>query len=328
MMKRRELIAGFGSVVAWRPLWARADLQSPVIGFLFAFDLSSPGAHPYLAAFRRGLAENGFIEGKNLTVEYRDANGHYDQLPSIATDLARLEPALIVAAQLPAALAAKAATSTIPVLFSAGDDPVKTGLVAAINRPGGNATGVNPIVTSLDEKRLALLNELAPTAKQIGVLINPTLSDVRSHVSSLEEAGRSLGLQLFFANASNEKDFDHAFALFREHGPTTVLIGAEPLFSSKVSRLVALAAQHKLPAMYSLRLDAVAGGLISYGLNLLDSYRILGVYAARVLNGEKPGEMPVWQTVNFERVINLRTAKALRLDVPPSLLARADEVIE
>jgi putative tryptophan/tyrosine transport system substrate-binding protein len=229
---------------------------------------------------------------------------------------------------LPAALAAKAATNTVPLVFSAGDDPVKTGLVAAINRPGGNATGVNPIVTSLDDKRLALLKELVPNAKQIAVLVNPNSPDVSSHVAHLQAASRLLEVEISVVRASTEADFEQAFTSFNERKPSALLVGADPLFSIKVARLIELAARYRLPTMYSLRLDAVAGGLISYGPNLTESYRILGQYTARVLKGEKPGNMPVWQTVNFELVIDLKTAKALVIDVPAALLARADEVIE
>jgi putative tryptophan/tyrosine transport system substrate-binding protein len=229
---------------------------------------------------------------------------------------------------LPAALAAKAATNTVPLVFTAGDDPVKTGLVAAINRPGGNATGVNPIVTSLDDKRLALLKELVPNAKQIAVLVNPNSPDVSSHVAHLQAASRLLEVEISVVRASTEADLEQAFTSFNERKLSALLVGADPLFSIKVARLIELAARYGLPTMYSLRLDAVAGGLISYGPNLTDSYRILGQYTARVLKGEKPGEIPVWQTVNFELVINLKTAKALAIDVPAALLARADEVIE
>ena len=251
-----------------------------------------------------------------------------DRLPSLAAELIDLPAGAIVAAQLPAALAAKAATSTVPLVFTAGDDPVKTGLVAAINRPGGNATGVNPIVTSLDDKRLALLKELVPSAKHIAVLINPNLPDVSSHMADLQAASRLLEIELSVVFASNKFRIRPGVCLFDRDRPWALLCGADPLFSVKVARLIELSAQSGLPTMYSLRLDAVAGGLISYGPNLTDSYRILGQYTARVLKGEEASDMPVWQTVKFELVVNLKTAKALGLTVPPSLLARADEVIE
>jgi putative tryptophan/tyrosine transport system substrate-binding protein len=296
-MRRREFIAGIGCAAAW-PLLARAQRSPPVIGLLFPFSLTSPVMQPYLAAFRMGLQEGGFVEGRNVTIEYRAADGHLDHLPSMAADLVGTHPAVIVAAQLPAALAAKAATNTVPLVFTAGDDPVRTGLVAAINRPGGNATGVNPIVTSLDDKRLALLKELVPSAKQIAVLLNPKSPDIAAHVTNLRVASRLLEVELSVIHASKESDFDQAFASFDEHNPSALLVGADPLFSIKVARLIELAAHYKLPTMYSLRLDAVAGGLISYGPNLTDSYRILG--QSRVLKGEKPSDMPVWQTVKFE----------------------------
>jgi putative ABC transport system substrate-binding protein len=327
VMRRREAIASlvFAAVC---PHWAGAQPLSPVIGFLFPFGLTSPVMQPYLAAFRRGLKEGGFVESQNLTIEYRAADGHLDRLPSLAADLVSIQPAVIVAAQLPAALAAKAAASSIPLVFTAGDDPVRTGLVAAINRPGGNATGVNPIVTSLDDKRLALLKELVPDAKQIAVLFNPKSPDVSSHFTNLQAASQSLGINLSIVHASTDAEFEQAFASFDARKPSALLVGADPLFSIQVGRLIELAARYQLPTMYSLRLDAVAGGLMCYGPNLTDSYRILGQYTARVLNGEKPSEMPVWQTVRFELVINLKTARVLDLTVPPTLLARADEVIE
>ena len=324
---RRAFIAGLGGAAAW-PVVARAQPRPLVIGFLFPFTVMSPVMQPYLAAFRQGLQEGGFVEGQNVAIEYRTADGHLDQLPSLAADLVSTHPAVIVAAQLPAALAAKAATNTVPLVFTAGDDPVRTGLVAAINRPGGNATGVNPIVTSLDDKRLALLKELVPSTKQIAVLLNPKSPDVAVHIANLRAASRLLEVELSVVHASKESDFEQAFASFNGHEPSALLIGADPLFSIKVARLIELAARNKLPTMYSLRLDAVAGGLMSYGPNLTDSYRILGQYTARVLKGEKPSEMPVWQTVNFELVINLKTARALGIEVPAALLARADEVIE
>ena len=326
-MNRRIFIAALGSVAAW-PLVARAQEPTLAIGFLFSFALSNPVMRPYFAAFRQGLKDGGFVEGQNLTIEYRGADGHLDRLPSLAAELVDMHPAAIVAAQLPAALAAKAATDTVPLVFTAGDDPVKKGLVAALNRPGGNATGVNPIVTSLDDKRLGLLKELVPSAKHIAVLMNPNLPDVSSHIGNLQAASRLLEVELSVVYASNESEFGQAFASFDQRKPSALLVGADPLFSVKVARLIELSARYGLPTMYSLRLDAVAGGLISYGPNLTDSYRILGQYTARVLKGEKPSDMPIGQTVKFELVINLKTAKALGLSVPPSLLARADEVIE
>jgi putative ABC transport system substrate-binding protein len=261
-MKRRAFIAGLGGAAAL-PVVARAQSPIPTIGFLFPFTIESPVMRPYLAAFRQGLQEGGFVEGRNVTIEYRAADGRIDQLPSLAADLIALQPAVIVAAQLPAALAAKAATNTVPLVFTAGDDPVRTGLVAAINRPGGNATGVNPIMTSLDDKRLALLKELLPTAEQIAVLVNPKSPDVVSHITNLQAASRSLGINLSVVHASTEAEFEQAFATFGGRKPSALLVGADPLFSIKVGHLIDLAARYRLPTMYSLRLDAVAGGLMS-----------------------------------------------------------------
>jgi putative tryptophan/tyrosine transport system substrate-binding protein len=326
--RRRAFIAGLGGAAVW-PLVARAQQPTmPVIGFLYPYAIDSPVAQPYFNAFRQAMREAGYVEGKNVAIEYRGAEGHYDRLPELAAELVRLRPAVLVAAQLPAALAARAASTTIPIVFTAADDPVKSGLVESISQPGGNTTGINPMVTSLDGKRLGLLHELAPGAAVIGVLFNPNSPDAELHLSDLQEAGRKLGLQLFVVHASSEAEFDKAFAAFQARRAEALLIAADPLFSIRAERLAALAARYALPAVYQLRLDALAGGLMSYGPNLMDSYRQLGVYTARVLNGENPGQMPVWQAVKFELVINLKTAKALGLEIPPQLLARADEVIE
>jgi putative ABC transport system substrate-binding protein len=329
-VKRRDFITllGGGAAAAW-PLAARAQQPAmPVIGFLYPYPIASPAVQPYFAAFRQGLAESGFIEGKNVAIEYRDAQGHFDRLPALAAELLQLRPAVIVAGLLPAALAIKEATTTVPIVFTASDDPVKTGLVASISRPGGNATGVNPMVTSIAGKRLGLLHELIPSATLIAVLFNPNSPDSALHLSDIQAAAQTLGLRILVVNAGAESDFEKAFETFREQRSTALLVAPDPLFSIRVDRVAALAARYELPAVYSLRADAVAGGLMSYGPSLVDSYGQLGAYTARVLKGEKPGEMPIWQTVKFELVINLKTAKALGLTVPPMLLARADEVIE
>ena len=328
-MKRRTFIAALGgAAVAW-PIAARAQqASSPTIGFLYGLTFNRSSASPYLSAFREGLGLMGYAEGQNLRIELREAGGQYDRLPGLAADLVRLEPAAIVAAQLPAALAAKAATATIPIVFSAADDPVKNGLVASLHRPGGNATGVNPMVVAPEGKRLGLLHELVPDATPIAVLFNPQSPDATSHLLDLETAGDSLGLELVIINVADKSGLENAFAWLHEQQIAALLVAADPLFSGRIDKVAALALEYKVPAVYSLRLDAVAGGLMSYGPSLTDSYRQLGVYTGRVLKGEKPSDIPVWQSVKFEFVINLKTAAAIDLEIPPTLLARADEVIE
>jgi putative tryptophan/tyrosine transport system substrate-binding protein len=327
-MRRREFIGVLGGAAAW-PLAARGQVAAvPLIAFLYPYPITGAQVRPYFAAFLEGLAENGFIEGKNVAIEWRDAGGRLDRLPGLAADLLQLRPTVIVAGQLPAALAVKAATTTVPIVFTASDDPVKTGLVTSINRPGGNATGVNPMVTSIAGKRLGLLHELIPGASILAVLFNPSAPDAASQLSDIQAAAQTLGMQILVANASAVEDFDTAFETFHQQQSPALLMAPDPLLSVNVNRLITLSARYEIPAMYSLRADAVAGGLMSYGPSLTDSYRQLGTYTARVLKGEKPGDIPIWQTVKFELVINLKTAHALGLTIPPTLLARADEVIE
>ena len=327
-MKRRAFIAALGGAAAW-PLVARGQQpMSPIVGFLYGATFKLASAQPYLSAFREGLGSLGYVDGQNLRIEFREADGRYERLPDLAADLVRLEPAVIVAAQLPAALAAKAATATIPIVFTAADDPVKNGLVASIRRPGGNATGVNPMVVAPEGKRLGLLHELVPDASTIGVLFNPDSPDASSHLQDIEAAGHALGLELVIINVSEESGLETAFLWVHEQQIEALLVAADPLFSNRIDRVADLATEYKVPAIYSLRFDAVAGGLMSYGPSLTDSYRQLGVYTARVLKGEKPSDMPIWQTVKFELVINLKTAKAIDLEIPPALLAGANEVIE
>jgi putative ABC transport system substrate-binding protein len=327
-MRRREFIAGLGGAVAWPLVTDAQEAKSPLVGFLYGLTFIIASTQGYLAAFREGLKLTGYVEGQNLRIEYREADGQYDRLPELAADLVRLQPAVIVAAQLPAALAAKAATATIPIVFTAADDPVKNGLVASLRSPGGNATGINPMVVAPEGKRLGLLHELVPDAPTIGVLFNPDSPDASSHLLELEAAGGSLGLELVIINVSEEAGLESAFAWIDEQQIGALLVAADPLFSGRIDRVAGLATKYKVPAVYSLRFDAVAGGLMSYGPSLIDAYRQLGVYTGHVLKGEKPGDMPVWQTVKFELVINERTAKAIGLDIPSTLLASADEVIE
>jgi putative tryptophan/tyrosine transport system substrate-binding protein len=327
-MRRRDLIALMGgTAVAW-PLASRA--QQPAlrtIGVLLPYASSNPiMSGRYRAAFLRALDERGFAEGRDIALEFRFAEGRSESLPALAAELVRLKPAVIVTVLPPATLAAMVATKEIPIVFSSGDDPVKAGLVPNLNRPSGNATGVNPMVGALDAKRLGILHELVPRVTEIGVLFNPAGLDAAVHRSDVQAAASALGVHLHVANASSSAEIEKAFETFRTERVGALLPSTDPIYLAR--ELAPLAARDRLPAIYSLRLDAQEGGLMSYGPNLLDSYRQLGIYTARILKGEKPGDMPVWQSVQFELVINLKTAKALGIAIPPTLLARADEVIE
>jgi putative tryptophan/tyrosine transport system substrate-binding protein len=319
-VKRGAFIAALGGAAAWPFAGNALDAGSPIIGFLSGITFREG-----LAAFREGLGSMGYIEGQNLKIELREADGHYDRLPSLAADLVNLQPAVLVAAQLPATLALKAATTTIPIVFTASDDPVKNGLVASLRSPGGNATGINPMVIAPEGKRLGLLHELVPDANRIAVLFNPDSPDASAHLLDIETAGQSLGLDLVIINVADKSAFENAFAWINEQQIGALLVAADPLFGPQIADL---AMQYKVPALYPFRSLAVAGGLMSYGPSLTDAYRQLGVYTGRVLKGEKPSELPIWQSVKFELVLNLKTAKALGIEVPPQLLARADEVIE
>jgi putative ABC transport system substrate-binding protein len=325
---RRGFIAGFAAAVV-RPTLANAlDAASPIVGFLYGISFKRPISQPFWAAFREGLASLGYVEGQNLRIDLREADGHYERLPGLAADLVKLQPAVLVAAQLPATLALKAATTTIPIVFTAADDPVKNGLVASLRSPGGNATGINPMMIAPEGKRLGLLHELVPDASRIGVLFNPNSPDAASHLTDIEAAGQSLGLDLVIIKVADVAALENAFAWMNEQQIRALLVAADPLFSVRAGQVAGLTNRYKVPAIFSLRFEAVAGGLMSYGPSLTDAYRQLGVYTGRVLNGEKPSDMPVWQTVRFELVINLKVAKAIDLTVPPTLLAGADEVIE
>jgi putative tryptophan/tyrosine transport system substrate-binding protein len=326
-VRRREFIAGLGGAAAWPTLANAIDAASPFVGFLYGICFKGP-AQSYWAAFREGLASLGYVEGQNLRIDLREADGHYERLPDLAADLVKLQPAVLVAAQLPATLALRAATTTIPIVFTAADDPVKNGLVASLRSPGGNATGINPMMNALEGKRLGLLHELVPDVSRIGVLFNPNSPDASSHLTEIEAAGQSLGVDLVIINAADEPALENAFAWMNEQQIRALLISADPLFLALVFQIAGLANQFKIAALYTGRSQAVAGGLMSYGPNLEDVYRQLGVYTGRVVKGEKPSDMPVWQTVRFELIINLKAAKAIGLTVPPTLLARADEVIE
>jgi putative tryptophan/tyrosine transport system substrate-binding protein len=298
----------------------------PVIGFLGS---SSPGPFaPFVAAFQRGLSESGYVEGQNLTIEYRWAENSYDRLPALAAELAGRKVDLIVTGGTPAALAAKSATPTIPIVFSGVGDPVAVGLVASLARPGGNITGISEMATEQMSKRLELLSELVPQARVIALLVNPNAANAGPAIREVQDAARANGVQLPILKAETESAIDAAFgALVQLHAGALVVV-PDAFFSSRRDQLVALASRHAVPAIYHLREFVAAGGLISYGASLTAVFRQAGTYAGRILKGAKPADLPVQQPTTFELVVNLDTAKALGLTVPPSILARADEVIE
>jgi putative ABC transport system substrate-binding protein len=324
-VKRRDFITLVGGAAAW-PLNARAQQPSmPVIGFL-----NAGSAGPFrqqIAAFREGLKESGFVEGQNVAVEYRWAEGQYERLPALAADLVRRQVSVIVTSG-PAVLAAKAATTTIPIVFSAGIDPVGLGFVASLNRPGGNITGVYHFSTGLEAKRLGLLHEMVPKAATIAVLVNPNYSEAENQLRDVQEAAVRLGVQIVVVRANAESDFDAAFSAVVQQKAAALQVCASPFFNTKRQQLVLRAARHALPAIYEWREFAEAGGLMSYGTSLADAYRQVGVYAGRILKGAKSADLPIVQSTKFEFVINLSAAKALGIEVPPTLSARADEVIE
>jgi ABC-type uncharacterized transport system substrate-binding protein len=325
-MRRREFITLVGSAAAAWPMTARAQQPAmPVIGYLSTGSRESDPVN--LAAFRRGLGEIGYVEGQNVTIEYRWAESHYDRLSAMADDLVR-RPVTAIAAigGTPTALAAKAATSTIPVVFYIGIDPVEFGLVASLNRPGGNMTGV--VSHELVAKRIEVLHELVPKAAVVAVLVNPTNSYTESETRAAHEGARSLGLRLHFLRASTVSEIDAVLGTLDEIRAGTLLISADLFLFDRRQQIVALAAQHGLPAIYAWRECATAGGLMSYGTSPIEAYRLVGVYAGRILKGAQPADLPVQQNEKVEFVINLKTANALGLTFPISLLGRADEVIE
>jgi putative tryptophan/tyrosine transport system substrate-binding protein len=328
MSNRREFISLLGgAAVAW-PLAARAQQPTmPVIGFL---GTASPRLGTHLdAGFRRGLGETGFVEGRNVAIEYRWAGGQYDRVPTLAADLVRRQVAVIVTVGgETSAAAVKAATTTIPIVFNTGTDPVKLGLVASLARPGGNATGVNIFTTELAEKRLGLLHDLVPAATTLAVLLNPNFAAAVANVRESEAAARAVGKEVVIFNASSDTEIETAFANIVQTRCRALLVGADPFFNSRRGLIVALAARNGIPAIYEWREFAEAGGLISYGTSLVEAYHQQGIYAGRILKGERAADLPVIQLSKFELVINLNTARALGLAIPPGVLAIADEVIE
>jgi putative ABC transport system substrate-binding protein len=327
-MFRRDFLTSIGSVVMSWPLAVRAQQKAlPVIGFLSG---RSPGeAATVVAAFHRGLAEQGYIEGKDVAVEYRWAEGYYDRLPGFAADLVDRHVAVIAATGgSVSGLAAKAATATTPIVFASGGDAVKLGLVASLNRPGANVTGVNLIFGELGAKRLELLREVIPGAAAFAMLVNPKYPSAADEVAGVQAGARKIGVQISAIETPAESDFELAFVRLGQQKIAGLLVTDDPFLQSHRDRLVGLAAQHAIPAIYFSRDFCDVGGLISYGPNIVDAYRLVGVYVGRVLKGEKPVDLPVIQPTKFELVVNLKTAKALGLIIPPTLLTLADEVIE
>jgi putative ABC transport system substrate-binding protein len=326
-MRRRQFIAGLGGAAAW-PLVARAQQSAmPVIGFLASSSPDAPSGP--VAAIQLGLKQARFEIGQTVRMEYRYANNQLDRLPMLATELVEIPAVVIITTGGPGpALAAKAATTTIPIVFAPMPDPVRSGLVASLNRPGSNITGVAALTIELDPKRLELLHQLTPSNGPFGVLLNPSRPDTQIQVEGIKSAARSVGRELVLGYASTAPQIDEAFASFAERSVAGLLVAADPFFTSQRTKVILLATRHGWPAIYQWREFADAGGLASYGPNLFESYRQVGLFAARILKGEKPADLPVQQPTKFEFVINLKAAKALGLDIPPMLLAAADEVIE
>jgi len=327
-IRRREFIALLGgAAVAW-PLAARSQQPAmPVIGFI---EQTSPDAHAHrLRAFRQGLKETGYVEGENVAIEYRWAEGQTDRLPALAADLVRRRVAVIAAVSNASALAAKAATTTIPIVFMVPEEPVRLGLVASLARPGGNLTGINFFISELTAKRLELMRELVPTTARVAVLVNPAnATNTQITLREVEATAQAIGLQIQIFNAGTSREIDATFATFVRERPDVLFVGGDPFFNSRRVQLTHLTSRHAIPASYSNRDFPEVGGLMSYGSNIADATRQVGVYAGRVLKGTKPADLPVMQSSKFELVINAQTARMLDLTVPPSLLAAADEVIE
>lgn len=325
-MRRRDFIKVIGGgAVAW-PLAARAQQPTPVVGFLSAVSQTQT-AH-LVAAFRRGLKEAGFVEGSNVVIEYRFADGQYDRLPAQATELVRRAVDVIVASGPPAANAARVATASIPIVFVVGLDPVAAGLVASFNRPGGNATGITLVSGPLGQKRLELVREFAPKATDVAMLVNPLSPDAPPEIRDILAAAQANGFKITLLNASTLDELKTAIATLADHRSSALLVGGDPFFMVRREQIVALVAQQKIPAVYPFREFADAGGLMSYGTNIANAYRQSGIYAGRILKGAKPADLPVLNPTSFEIVVNLKAAQTLGLDIPPALHARADEVID
>ena len=326
-MRRRDFIKVVtGSAITW-PLTARAQQPAmPVVGYLSA--LSHAAVERYNDAFVAGLMETGYVDGKNVKIEYSWAEGYYDRLPALAADLVRERVAIIFAGAAPSALAAKAATTTIPIVFIVGSDPVKLGVVTGLNRPGGNLTGVNLLIREIEAKRLGLLHQLVPTATKLAVLLNPKTVNAETQLSEVRSAGRTLGPQIEVIDASDERDIDMAFASLAQKKFGGLVVSADPFFNNSRSQFIALAARYSMPTLYFVREFVNSGGLISYGTSITEAYHQVGVYIGKILSGAKPSDLPIVQPTTFELVVNLKTAKTLGLTVPPTILATADEVIE
>jgi len=327
-MKRREFITLLGGAAAAWPLAARAQQPAmPVIGFLHPTSLESFAES--LRGFRQGLKEAGFVEGENVAFEFRWADGQLDRLPKLAADLVRWRVGVIVTSSPPAAFAAKEASATIPIVFGMAQDPVKLGLVASLARPGGNLTGINFLLTELAAKRLELLREMVPTAKRLAVLVNPAqATNTESTLQEVQAGAQAMGLQIRVLNVGTNREIDAAFAGLEHERPDALFVGSGTLFTGRRVQLTQWAAHHRIPASYAGREDVEAGGLMSYGSNTADAFRQCGAYVGRILKGVKPADLPVVQSSKFELIINAQTARILGLEVPPTLLARADEVIE
>ena len=325
-MRRRDFIMLVGGAVAAWPFAARAQQPTmPVVGFLRSATLAD--VPHWVAAFRQGLKEAGFVEGQNVAIEFRSADNQLDRLPALVADLIR-QPVAIIVGNTDAALAAKAATTTVPIVFASGSDPVRDGLVASLNRPGGNVTGLVYFSAVLGAKRLELLRQLVPGATTIAVLVNPNTPLTEAERKDVQTAAQAIGQQLIIFDISSDRDIETAFAAFVQRGAGALLVGTGGFLNSNRERIAAVANRHALPASYSQREGVVAGGLMSYGPSISDAYRQAGIYSGRILNGEKPADLPVIRSTKFELVLNLKTAKALGLTIPPSLLVAADEVIE
>jgi putative tryptophan/tyrosine transport system substrate-binding protein len=326
-MKRRDFIAGIGGALAMR-ITARAQHQTiPMVGFLSS--LTQFESSHLVAAFRRGLLENGFVDGQTIAVDYRWADGHYDRLPGLARDLVGRGVAVFVSTGgQPTLLAAKAATNTVPIVFATGADPVQSGVIASFNRPGGNITGLYVVTTGLEAKRFGLLQELVPASAAVALLANSTNPNSAAQVRDVQDAARAVARPIHVLYAASERELETAFAAISQIRPAALLIASDPWLSTRRERLVELSRRSAIPTMYQWREFAEAGGLMSYGTNLADAYRQVGVYVGRILKGASPAELPVLQPTKYELVINLKTAKALNLQIPPGVLAIADEVIE